>query len=351
MGNIIHANLDALALRQMSKAVAAIDEAVNSLGRAKKVVSGFDLYLDLDYFDAFALSGSRSELERIYYVLAERKEKLHSLANLLSSGPERLIEAEKNLHYRYYDKSNSFLYSFTRPVEVILNLLGINGAFVNANPISKSQNSTSAKVVEEHRIERHSFSITESVHPYSDGVTKGEIRYVDQAPNYASSNGWGKYGAGSGGECNTACQSMALSYLGIDMSPEQLLDTGRSMECGDTTSEPAVAAAGVDAEDVDRKLDAFISDNGQGNVSPVLIRYGVHTGNWWPGHWVMLVGKNADGSYQALGPWGEGSTLREFDNVRIENGMITTEHHVLSHLEAPDATWPVHAYTQYTLQY
>lgn len=199
--------------------------------------------------------------------------------------------------------------------------------------------------------------ITENiVVPYSEGVTKGKIRYVDQSYGHEKENEWGDHARAANYECCTACQSMALSYLGIDRSPDQLLDTGKNMECGDSW-EPDIVR-GTDnvmqtgewtwnQENVDNMLDAYIADGNQGEVSPVLIRYGVNTGDWSPGHWIMLIGRNEDGSYQAIGPWGDGSTTGEYGTVYIENGRISSVDG-FSHLKNEE-TWPVHAYTQYSL--
>lgn len=58
---------------------------------------------------------------------------------------------------------------------------------------------------------------------YYAEVEAGRVRYVSQL-NEPENNGWGKYSWKAGNECTTACISMALSFLGIDESPEALLD-------------------------------------------------------------------------------------------------------------------------------
>lgn len=65
---------------------------------------------------------------------------------------------------------------------------------------------------------------------YSAGVTTGTIRYIQQMPSgsyfysaYWPSSTFGGY-AGSSSECGTASMSMALSYIGINKTPKEILE-------------------------------------------------------------------------------------------------------------------------------
>ena len=73
------------------------------------------------------------------------------------------------------------------------------------------------------------FAVTSSAYAelvlneYSAGVTPGQIRYVSQNSNL-DSNGWGSWAHKASRECAYASQSMALSYLGKDVSPYYLCE-------------------------------------------------------------------------------------------------------------------------------
>ena len=64
-----------------------------------------------------------------------------------------------------------------------------------------------------------------SVHAYRDGVSTGSIRRVSQQSELYA-NGWTyrnrDYTSIAGGECGAACSSMAVSYLGVDISPGEV---------------------------------------------------------------------------------------------------------------------------------
>lgn len=193
---------------------------------------------------------------------------------------------------------------------------------------------------------------------YPADVVRGTIRYINQ---YNSAHGWGNRAGEMYWECCTACESMALSYLGISVTPEQLLDTGRTFQYVNGVDKVRRgilngAVPGMDdvtmtsywgkwdMDEVDSMLAKFRNDLNQGCVSPVLIRYGNQYGDCAPGHWVMLVEKYSDGTYRAIGPAGE----QEIDaRVKINDGMITCEDGTLSHL-GEGRSWPCHAYVQYS---
>lgn len=207
------------------------------------------------------------------------------------------------------------------------------------------------------------------VTPYSQGVTKGSFRYVDQTPGYQGSNGWGNRAGDSGGECCTACESMALSYMGIDVSPAQLLSTGKSFQENDgekvkvrdgTLDDKIEGLADIsmtsywekwDDARIDSMVSEFEQDGNAGNTSPVLIRYRCPNSdgdqNSEGAHWIMLVGKNDDGTYQAIGPWGEGHMWENKATVKIEDGRITCMSKNLSKLQMGEVGI-CHAFVQYS---
>lgn len=145
---------------------------------------------------------------------------------------------------------------------------------------------------------------------YLEGVSLGKIRYVYQLGDYVS-NGWGKYSnnAGKGGdgdprwECGFATQSMALSYIGKDVSPEWLCDqvsTNYASNYGiagvSSTSGSGATSGSTAYQRMNAMLDFFIKDGNKGIYSPVIVHY--TNGNNM--HTILVVGKNIDGSYIVL---------------------------------------------------
>ena len=151
-------------------------------------------------------------------------------------------------------------------------------------------------------------------HDYSNGVQRGTIRYVYQNNDGSGwqTNGW--EGFSGSGECGYASQSMALSYLGKDVSPGYLCrgevvdglwstGYGTGFTYGvegigvDTRSGVYGGAAAADA--VQEMTAKFIADKGKGEVSPVIIHYNnPSTGHI---HAIIIVG-GAEGNYTALDP-------------------------------------------------
>lgn len=179
-------------------------------------------------------------------------------------------------------------------------------------------------------------------------VKKGYITYVDQ---YNSSNGWGNRWADHEWECCTACQSMALSYLGISKTPEELLNTWRTHDNGCGTEVRGTPEAtqsfrwGWDQAEFTEKLNAFEADHNQGKTSPVLIHY-QYAGSM---HWVMVVGQESDNTYRVIGPVGsfKGGGSEKCATVKIENGRISCVDGKLSGLESSDCVGTLDGMVQY----
>lgn len=181
----------------------------------------------------------------------------------------------------------------------------------------------------------------ESVHDYSEGVSRGSIRYVDQTTNLKE-NGWGdtadlpRYTDGHpGGQCNSACESMALSYMGIDRSPGSLVPTGydelgglevanygtgtREWIAPDGSTVRIENNAYCDLADIRNRISNFEMDGGRGDTAPVMLHY--RNGNNM--HWILVTGENSDGSFNVIGPGGvkeRGTTITidSYGNIRGE---------------------------------
>lgn len=133
---------------------------------------------------------------------------------------------------------------------------------------------------------------------YSSGVTCGTIRYISQVPSGAHFNSsywptstFGGY-AGASSECGTASMSMALSYIGINKTPKTILETNNGYTVwtgwGAEHNTPSVSTA----------ISNYI--NGNGKYSPPMI----HIPNYSSaGHYVLIIGKISENSFQILDPW------------------------------------------------
>ena len=200
---------------------------------------------------------------------------------------------------------------------------------------------------------------------YSEPVERGRIRWVDQTGSVENNatNGWGQYnnldygwydGAPSS-QCNSACESMALSYLGVDRSPGSLVpdngDTLGGLEVANygTVSNTWLAPDGSEIridnysycamEDINSRVEEYMQDGNKGDVAPVMVRFQTYDGS--NGHWILLTGKNDDGTYSAVGPGGEKE--RGMSVTIDQNGNIRGDS--LSH-----GGGYIHRYAQYTRQ-
>ncbi|MDO5444573.1 MAG: hypothetical protein Q4F31_03015 [Eubacteriales bacterium] len=162
------------------------------------------------------------------------------------------------------------------------------------------------------------------VNAYNDGVSLGTVRYVSQL-NEPENNGWGKYAWKAGMECTTACISMSLSYIGIDASPEEILDYSSQTVLASTYGIDEITASDLTSIKLPAK-DAFVKlmemveryeSAEENSMSPPLLYF---SGN---GHYhaFIVIGKGEDDQYLTTDP-----ALSGIHIVSIsEQGEITTE--------------------------
>lgn len=158
---------------------------------------------------------------------------------------------------------------------------------------------------------------------YGPDVTEGSVRYVAQLLD-VEKNGWGKYAWKAGMECTTACISMALSYLGIDESPEALLDFSSRTYLGSSYGIEDVEVSeiykpypeeGELYSMLQDMTDLYMNDT-EGIYSPVLLYLGGNTHN----HAILIIWREGE-TYTVLDPTPEG-----LHTVRIDSeGRITTD--------------------------
>ena len=132
---------------------------------------------------------------------------------------------------------------------------------------------------------------------YSSAVVSGTIRYISQKPGTSKfySKYWGKYEERASYNCSTSCISMALSYIGIDTTPIDILDY--NILTVFMASYGGCTPKSYTYDKVSTAVDNYI--NGNGKYSPPVI----HLDNYSAGgHYVMLIGRISDNKYQVLDP-------------------------------------------------
>ncbi len=144
---------------------------------------------------------------------------------------------------------------------------------------------------------------------YINDTPVGTIRYIAQNTssdyfnwNYWPSSSFGGYTGGPESECGTACISMALSYVGVNRTPKELLVatngyTGNMWveQDGAISKEITISSSAISSA-----MNDYI--NGGGKYSPLCI-YIVPYSETSQMHWVLLVGKLGENKYLALNPW------------------------------------------------
>ena len=174
---------------------------------------------------------------------------------------------------------------------------------------------------------------------YKDGVSPGTVRYVSQLKD-VEENGWGKYSWKAGMECTTACISMALSYLGIDESPEALLDFSSTtifQSCYGLDEQISVSPFGSLYYTREEATEGFFNmfslywSDTENRCSPILIYLAGNGHN----HAVLAVGIE-NGQYLVLDP-----TPAGIHRIHIsETGEITTDEEMYLSRYTADGTEP-----------
>lgn len=126
---------------------------------------------------------------------------------------------------------------------------------------------------------------------YDPEVQVGTIRYISQLAGSGLFDWsyWGGWGNQAGIECGTASISMALSYVGVNLTPQQILDAHGGLTCftgwGVVDLSPDVAGG----------MEQYV--NGQGQYSPLIVHLPTYS---QLGHYVVLMGKLSDSEYLVL---------------------------------------------------
>ena len=144
---------------------------------------------------------------------------------------------------------------------------------------------------------------------YSSGVSVGTIRYIKQISGsaYYDSRYWGKWPSGS--ECGTASISMALSYIGVNQTPKDILDAGKGL----TYFGRNWGGSQFKSPDIQTAISNYL--NGNGRYSPPIIHLSNYSSR---GHYVIIAGKVSDNVYQIVDPANHNSW-----NMTINGNMAT----------------------------
>ena len=134
---------------------------------------------------------------------------------------------------------------------------------------------------------------------HTSDVSTGTIRYISQIksssyfnPNYWPASAFGNY-SGPGNECGTASISMALSYIGINKTPKEILEKYN----GKTVFDGGWGATYLTTT-IDTGMSNYI--NGNGKYSPVIVHF--TTGYTSGTHFVLLIGQVSSTSWLVLDP-------------------------------------------------
>ena len=148
---------------------------------------------------------------------------------------------------------------------------------------------------------------TEIEFGYSRKVKRGTIRYISQLSdeegffkNYWPKEMFGTY-TGPQTECGTACGSMALSFLGVNLTPKDMLEAYGGRTRWDAWD--VVFCGWMVGEEPVLQIPDLISKymNPDKKFSPVVIHF--PKGSWSErGHYILLIGKKSDTEYIALDP-------------------------------------------------
>ena len=153
---------------------------------------------------------------------------------------------------------------------------------------------------------------------YSPDVQCGTIRYISQitGSGYFNSNYWGEWERQASSECGTACISIALSYIGVNRTPKNILDAGNGLTYfGWNWGEGVVKT--YTADNLSAAVDNYI--NGGGKYSPPIIHLNQYSTY---GHYVVIVGQISSNTYQVMDP---GNSVVTW-NMTIDGTVATYIH-------------------------
>ena len=181
---------------------------------------------------------------------------------------------------------------------------------------------------------------------YTSETPVGTIRYICQDSDNETYFFWdywpnppfGLYESPKS-ECSTACISMALSYVGVNTTPYEILmykdgETWAKTDWGGTTYN----VIGSSASAISEAMDKYI--NGNGKYSPLVIHLKPYPSSGGEHH-VVLAGKISNDSYLVIDPWSPETYTLTVSNGNVSNGSNTYPIKMVHQWYNPNATPPV----------
>lgn len=148
-------------------------------------------------------------------------------------------------------------------------------------------------------------SVTVKYSSSVQGVTKGSIRHIAQMSSsaYWNSSNFGAFSSVASSECGTTSISMALSYLGVNMTPANLGQYWQNKYGGSganfTTVFGDVGTNATATTHGDFKTLYSKYENGAASYSPVIIHLNSYSAD---GHYVVVAGRTGTNTYKVVDP-------------------------------------------------
>ncbi len=357
---------DEISTKNIKKAVSLLETVTRSSDSLFAATSLYDIASTMQHnvrnsYGVRFLSNAAEEAESIACELEAVAANLASLQKRLTDCPEALQEADKTFK-GWNDKSGEHWLSRTFSTLFgttigwyLCDLFGIPRNAPVETVVSSGDETHEQTVPSKENSQNKDTKIIISDYAAGDDAVKGTIRWVHQGEDKAVEYGWGdreereKKGIDIGVQCNSACESMALSYIGIDRSAISMVpivdDLGglevasygtkvRFWEAPDgSTIQIDNYANCCDMADIDARIAAFQADGNAGNTAPVMVRYA----NGANGHWILITGKNTDGTYNIIGPqYGEKTltvSIDQYGNISGVDGLSHNGGHIVRYAQ------------------
>lgn len=284
------------------------------------------------------LWSNNNENNQKFYIVNEENEYYKIIA--AHSGKAVDVEGggstpQTNVWQYEWNGTNAQLWKFISAGNGYYYIQNKNGLYLDA-ACGKSQNGTNvwgytlnkssaqkwkltATKVEE---ETKKISGIPEVNEYSSGVKIGNIRRVSQKSNLYN-NGWTYSGCDftsvAGVECGAACSSMAVSFLGVNISPGEICYRSGGGSLNFNTlwiNWNNIKSSIASGNNFESYFNRYYDDKSY-KYSPVIVHLTRYPGS--NTHYVVVVGRNNNGTYKIVDPIDCYSTW----DATITGGYIT----------------------------
>lgn len=134
---------------------------------------------------------------------------------------------------------------------------------------------------------------------YQTSVKSGIVRYISQNPNskYFQTDYWGSWANQAKSECFTSSISMALSYVGVNRTPKDILDYGK----GKTYFGVCWDGINYAKPSFENAMKNYLGGNGKYSPPIIHLSGGYASGS----HYVLVIGKISTNTYLVLDPYND----------------------------------------------